>query len=40
MLVLFILHVKMAVPFESKISRRGVVEIKCVLVMRESMKGF
>lgn len=30
----------MAVPFESEISKRGVVGIKCVLVMKGAMKGF
>lgn len=40
MLVLFTLDIEMAVPFESEISKRGVVGKKCVLVMKGVMKGF
>lgn len=39
-LVLFTLDIEMAVPFESEKSKRGVVGIKCVLVMKGVMKGF
>lgn len=39
---LFCLHdyVKMAVPFEFEKSKRDLVEIKCVLVIKDVMRGF
>lgn len=36
----FTLDIEMAVPFEPEKLKRGVVGIKCVLVMKGVMKGF